>query len=107
MEAINGLVSGKNVLITGGAAGLGHAFLNHFLKHGANVSSKVDFQDRLTFRARRLIVPLVERFQKVTIFDIDAETGKKIEQSVEKSCGEKKVYFVQVDVSNYARMTGE
>nr|XP_031831101.1 peroxisomal hydratase-dehydrogenase-epimerase-like [Nomia melanderi] len=78
IEAINGLVSGKNVLITGGAAGLGHAFLNHFLKHGAN---------------------------KVTIFDIDVETGKKIELSVEKSCGEKKVYFIHVDVSNYARMT--
>lgn len=38
IEAINCIVSGKNILITGGAAGLGHAFLNHFLKHGANVS---------------------------------------------------------------------
>jgi len=38
IEAINCIVSGKNVLITGGAAGLGYAFLNHFLKHGANVS---------------------------------------------------------------------
>lgn len=38
IEAINCIISGKNVLITGGAAGLGHAFLNHFLKHGANVS---------------------------------------------------------------------
>lgn len=37
IEAINCIVSGKNVLITGGAAGLGYAFLNHFLKHGANV----------------------------------------------------------------------
>lgn len=41
IEAINGIVSGKNVLITGGAAGLGYAFLNHFLKHGANVSSMI------------------------------------------------------------------
>jgi len=38
IEAINCIISGKNILITGGAAGLGHAFLNHFLKHGANVS---------------------------------------------------------------------
>jgi len=38
IEEINCIVSGKNVLITGGAAGLGYAFLNHFLKHGANVS---------------------------------------------------------------------
>lgn len=37
VEAINCIVSGKNILITGGAAGLGYAFLNHFLKHGANV----------------------------------------------------------------------
>jgi len=37
IEAINCIVSGKNVLITGGAAGLGYAFLNHFLKHGAKV----------------------------------------------------------------------
>ena len=35
---ISGVVSGKNVLITGGAAGLGHAFFNHFLQFGANVS---------------------------------------------------------------------
>lgn len=38
VEAINCIVSGRNVLITGGAAGLGYAFLNHFLKHGAKVS---------------------------------------------------------------------
>lgn len=78
VEAINGIVSGKNVLITGGAAGLGLAFLNHFLKHGAN---------------------------RITIFDIDAEAGQRIETSVEKSYGEKKVHFIHVDVSNYARMT--
>lgn len=35
---ISGMVSGKNVLITGGAAGLGYAFFNHFLQFGANVS---------------------------------------------------------------------
>ncbi|XP_017764124.1 PREDICTED: 15-hydroxyprostaglandin dehydrogenase [NAD(+)]-like [Eufriesea mexicana] len=78
METINGLVSGKNVLITGGAAGLGHAFMNHFLKHGAN---------------------------KITILDVDAGTGKRVELSVEKSCGEKKVHFIHVDVSNYEDMT--
>ena len=38
MEEITGIVSGKNILITGGAAGLGHAFVNHFLQNGANVS---------------------------------------------------------------------
>ncbi|XP_012168041.1 15-hydroxyprostaglandin dehydrogenase [NAD(+)]-like [Bombus terrestris] len=76
-KAINGLVSGKNVLITGGAAGLGNAFMNHFLKHGTN---------------------------KITILDIDAETGKRIESSVEKSYGEKKVHFIHVDVSNYELM---
>ncbi|XP_043523382.1 uncharacterized protein LOC122535699 [Frieseomelitta varia] len=77
IEAINGLVSGKNVLITGGAAGLGNAFMNHFLKHGAN---------------------------RITILDIDEETGKRVELSVEKSYGEKKVHFIHVDVSNYELM---
>lgn len=37
MEEINGIITGRNVLITGGAAGLGQAFLQHFLKHGAKV----------------------------------------------------------------------
>ncbi|XP_011068567.1 PREDICTED: peroxisomal hydratase-dehydrogenase-epimerase-like [Acromyrmex echinatior] len=78
IEAINCIVSGKNVLITGGAAGLGYAFLNHFLKHGA---------------------------KKIIILDIDAETGKRIELGVEKSCGEKKVHFIHTDVSNHKHMT--
>jgi FlaA1/EpsC-like NDP-sugar epimerase len=34
---ISGIVSGKNVFITGGAAGLGYTFFNHFLQFGANV----------------------------------------------------------------------
>lgn len=76
-EAIRGMVSGKNILITGGAAGLGHAFVNHFLKHGAN---------------------------RIIVFDIDAEAGKRMELGVEKSCGEKKVLFMHVDVSNYKQM---
>ncbi|XP_076547062.1 uncharacterized protein LOC117607060 [Osmia lignaria lignaria] len=73
IEAINGLVSEKNVLITGGASGLGCAFLNHFLKHGAS---------------------------KITILDIDADAGRKVELSVKKSYGEK-VHFIHVDVSDY------
>ncbi|KYN00939.1 15-hydroxyprostaglandin dehydrogenase [NAD+] [Cyphomyrmex costatus] len=78
IEAINCIVSGKNVLITGGAAGLGYAFLNHFLKHGA---------------------------KKIIILDIDAETGKRITLGVEKSCGEKKVHFIHTDVSNHKHVT--
>ncbi|XP_029175316.1 peroxisomal hydratase-dehydrogenase-epimerase-like [Nylanderia fulva] len=78
IEAINCIVSAKNVLITGGAAGLGNAFLNNFLKHGAN---------------------------KIIILDIDAETGKRIALGIEKSYGEKKVYFIQADVSNHKQMT--
>ncbi|XP_015173889.1 PREDICTED: peroxisomal hydratase-dehydrogenase-epimerase-like [Polistes dominula] len=72
LEEIKGFVSGKNILITGGAAGLGYAFVSHFLKHGAN---------------------------KITILDIDDDTGKKIALGIEKSYGEKKVYFIQTDVS--------
>uniref|UniRef100_V9IHN2 Putative alcohol dehydrogenase n=1 Tax=Apis cerana TaxID=7461 RepID=V9IHN2_APICE len=54
--------------------------MNHFLKHGAN---------------------------KITILDIDKEIGKRIELSVEKSCGEKKVLFIHADVSNHELMIGE
>jgi len=78
IEAINCIVSGKNVLITGGAAGLGYAFLTHFLKHGA---------------------------KKIIILDIDAETGKRIALGIEKSYGEKKVHFIHTDVSNHKQVT--
>ncbi|KAG7200433.1 hypothetical protein KM043_017883 [Ampulex compressa] len=78
IEEINGVVSGKNILITGGAAGLGYAFLTHFLKHGA---------------------------RSITILDIDAETGKRVAIGVEKSYGHKKVHFIHVDVSNFQQMT--
>ncbi|XP_012532164.1 peroxisomal hydratase-dehydrogenase-epimerase [Monomorium pharaonis] len=78
LEAINCIVSGKNVLITGGAAGLGYAFLNHFLKHGA---------------------------KKVIILDIDAETSKRLALGIEKSYGEKKVHFICTDVSNHKQVT--
>ncbi|CAK9832471.1 15-hydroxyprostaglandin dehydrogenase [NAD(+)] [Anthophora retusa] len=77
IEAINGIVSGKNVLITGGAAGLGHTFLNHFLKHSAN---------------------------KITILDIDVKAGKRVEINVEKSYAEKKVRFIHADVSCHEQM---
>ncbi|XP_039308739.1 peroxisomal hydratase-dehydrogenase-epimerase [Solenopsis invicta] len=78
IEAINCIVSGKNVLITGGAAGLGYAFLNHFLRHGA---------------------------KKIIILDIDAESGNRIALAIEKSCGEKKVHFIHTDVSNHKQVT--
>ncbi|EFN88617.1 15-hydroxyprostaglandin dehydrogenase [NAD+] [Harpegnathos saltator] len=78
IEAINCIVSGKNVLITGGAAGLGYAFLNHFLKHTAN---------------------------KIVILDIDVETGRRIALGIEKSYSEKKVHFIHADVSNYKQMS--
>ncbi|XP_047361819.1 uncharacterized protein LOC124953862 [Vespa velutina] len=74
LEEINGVVSGKNILITGGAAGLGYAFVNSFLKYGAN---------------------------KITILDIDGETCKRIGLGIEKSYGVNKVYFIQSDVAKH------
>lgn len=50
LEAINGLVCGKNVLITGGAMGLGYAFVNHFLQHGAKVSIITLFRESSIIR---------------------------------------------------------
>jgi len=43
--------------------------------------------------------------QKIIILDIDAETGKRIALGIEKSCGEKKVYFIHADVSNHKQVT--
>ncbi|XP_043677570.1 uncharacterized protein LOC122633601 [Vespula pensylvanica] len=77
LEEINGFVSDKNILITGGASGLGYAFVNRFLKHGAN---------------------------KITILDIDGETGKRISLGIDKSYGENKVYFVQSDVAKQEQL---
>ncbi|KAL2737115.1 15-hydroxyprostaglandin dehydrogenase NAD(+)-like isoform X2 [Vespula maculifrons] len=77
LEEINGFVSDKNILITGGASGLGYAFVNRFLKHGTN---------------------------KITILDIDGETGKRISLGIEKSYGENKVYFVQSDVTKQEQL---
>ncbi|KAJ8686339.1 hypothetical protein QAD02_022133 [Eretmocerus hayati] len=75
---ITGFVTGKNVLITGGAAGLGHAFFNHFLQFGAN---------------------------KICIIDIDEETGKRIATSVDKSHGAGKAIFINADVSKPTEIT--
>ncbi|OXU17445.1 hypothetical protein TSAR_016927, partial [Trichomalopsis sarcophagae] len=74
---ISGVVSGKNVLITGGAAGLGHAFFNHFLQFGAN---------------------------KICIIDVDDVAGKKIVASTDKSHGVGKVIFIHADVSRHSEI---
>ena len=111
IEAINGLVSGKNVLITGGAAGLGNAFMNHFLKHGANVSALTNLNSKERKKKKNSKTTYFYKYvidcQRITILDIDEETGKRVELSVEKSYGEKKVHFIHVDVSNYELMAGE
>lgn len=73
LEVINGLVCGKNVLVTGGALGLGYAFVNHFLQHGAS---------------------------KVTILDVDSEAADRAVKAVEKTYGEGKVTFIFADTSN-------
>ncbi|XP_012284688.1 15-hydroxyprostaglandin dehydrogenase [NAD(+)]-like isoform X2 [Orussus abietinus] len=78
IEEINGVVSGKSILITGGASGLGFAFVNHFLHHRAYM---------------------------VAILDTDKEAAKRAMNSVEKSYGEDKAIFIQVDVSNYEKMS--
>ncbi|XP_043288463.1 uncharacterized protein [Venturia canescens] len=73
LELINGLVCGKNVVITGGAAGLGYAFVKHFIQHGASM---------------------------VMIFDIDSEAGAQAVKAVEKTYGCGKVQFVKCDTTS-------
>lgn len=45
--------------------------------------------------------------QKIVILDIDAEAGKRIALGMEKSCGEKKVHFINADVSNHKQVNGK
>ncbi|XP_058807640.1 uncharacterized protein LOC131673567 [Phymastichus coffea] len=71
---IAGVVSGRNVLITGGAAGLGHAFVGHFLQFDAN---------------------------KICVLDADEASGKRLASSVDKSHGPDKLIFVHADVSRH------
>ncbi|XP_011496897.1 PREDICTED: 15-hydroxyprostaglandin dehydrogenase [NAD(+)]-like [Ceratosolen solmsi marchali] len=73
----NGIISGKNIFITGGAAGLGYAFCNHFLQFGAN---------------------------KICIIDVDEVAGGRIVVSTEKSHGAGKVIFIRADVSRYSEI---
>ncbi|KAL7306062.1 hypothetical protein TKK_0001522 [Trichogramma kaykai] len=75
---ISGMVSGKNILITGAAAGLGNAFFNHFLQFGA---------------------------KKICIIDIDEASSRKIVNAVEKSHGPNKVFFLHADVSKQTEIT--
>lgn len=74
LEEINGIVSGKNILITGGVAGLGQAFVNHFLQHGVN---------------------------KIAVLDVDKVSGMKMASAMDKSHGTKKLIFIHADVSKH------
>ncbi|KAK0095143.1 hypothetical protein PV326_009141 [Microctonus aethiopoides] len=77
LEVIKGLVCGKNVVITGGASGLGYSFVNHFLQHGA---------------------------KRVAIIDVNASAGERAVKAVAKLYGEEKVIFIHADTSNYSQM---
>ncbi|XP_034943567.1 peroxisomal hydratase-dehydrogenase-epimerase-like [Chelonus insularis] len=77
LAIIKGLVCGKNVIITGGASGLGYSFVNHFLQHGA---------------------------KKVAIIDVDEEAGKQAVSAVSKSYGEDRIIFINADTSNYSQI---
>ncbi|KAF7992010.1 hypothetical protein HCN44_010830 [Aphidius gifuensis] len=77
LEVIRGLVCGKNIVITGGATGLGYSFVNHFLHHGA---------------------------KQVAIIDVDDDAGKRAKNVVAKSYGNDKIIFINADTSNYSQI---
>ncbi|KAF5299862.1 hypothetical protein FQA39_LY11399 [Lamprigera yunnana] len=66
-------IEGKVALVTGGASGIGQALVIEFLNNGA---------------------------KGVTIADINVESGTKLLKELQTKFGEKKVIFVQVDVSD-------
>ncbi|KAK0179391.1 hypothetical protein PV327_005148 [Microctonus hyperodae] len=77
LEVIKGLVCGKNVVITGGASGLGFSFVNHFLQHGAKC---------------------------VAIIDVNASAGERAVKAIAKLYGEEKIMFIRGDTSFYPEM---
>ncbi|CAG5102160.1 Similar to HPGD: 15-hydroxyprostaglandin dehydrogenase [NAD()] (Homo sapiens) [Cotesia congregata] len=77
LEIIKGIVCGKNVVITGGASGLGYSFVNHFLEHGA---------------------------KKIAIIDVDTTAGEQAVKAVTKTYGAEKIIFINADTSNYSQI---
>lgn len=66
-------LKGKIALVTGGAAGIGRAYCEELLKHGA----------------------------KVSVCDINTEVGEQLVQQLSAKYGKDKVIFCQCDVTDY------
>uniref|UniRef100_A0A7R9HAE6 15-hydroxyprostaglandin dehydrogenase [NAD(+)] n=2 Tax=Timema TaxID=61471 RepID=A0A7R9HAE6_TIMPO len=64
---------GSNVLVTGGAAGIGRAYCEEFLKHGANVS----------------------------VCDINQDEGEQLVKQLSAKYGKDRVIFCHCDVTDY------
>ncbi|XP_015587649.1 15-hydroxyprostaglandin dehydrogenase [NAD(+)]-like [Cephus cinctus] len=77
LQAINSVISGKNVLVTGGVTGLGFAFVNQFLQHGA---------------------------KRIAILDINDDARIRTLNGIEKVYGKDKAIFINVDVSQQDKM---
>ncbi|XP_046752175.1 15-hydroxyprostaglandin dehydrogenase [NAD(+)]-like isoform X2 [Diprion similis] len=76
-EEINSVVSGKNILVTGGANGLGAAFVKVFLQHDIN---------------------------KVTIIDVDNVKGQMSASAINKTAGYEKATYIRADVTKHEEM---
>ncbi|XP_015515954.1 15-hydroxyprostaglandin dehydrogenase [NAD(+)] isoform X1 [Neodiprion lecontei] len=76
-EEINSVVSGKNLLVTGGANGLGSAFVKVFLQHDIN---------------------------KVTIIDVDNVKGQMSASAINKTAGYEKATYIRADVTKHEEM---
>ncbi|XP_012259441.2 15-hydroxyprostaglandin dehydrogenase [NAD(+)]-like isoform X2 [Athalia rosae] len=76
-EEISCILSGRNVLVTGGASGLGAAYVKVFLQYDIN---------------------------KITILDIDSVNGQRSVNAINKTVGYEKATFVHADVSKHEEM---
>ncbi|CAG2066239.1 unnamed protein product, partial [Timema podura] len=70
---------GSNVLVTGGAAGIGRAYCEEFLKHGANVS----------------------------VCDINQDDGEQLVKQLSAKYGKDRVIFCHCDVTDYPQYEGK
>lgn len=118
-------IEGKVILVTGGASGIGLAYVKELLANGAKVrfrhpeffvknrdeildgSVNLSLFDGITSLRWVLNINFYNFTQGITIVDIDEDSGRKAVADFSAEYGPGKVTFVKADVSNEFEFEGE